>query len=83
MRISEGRSCVRGKEMTLQRMEDPGKSSFGASGLGFSSKFLLKDPPQGSSSRFPFHLVSLSLFLFCKTIPAMFAYFSLKSNYVK
>ena len=30
------------KEMTLQQMEDPGNSSFGANGLGFSSK--LKDP---------------------------------------
>ena len=34
--------------MTLQQMEDPGNNSFGANGLGFSSK--LKDP----------HLFSLS-----------------------
>lgn len=35
--------------MTLQQMEDPGKSSFGASGLGFSSK--LKDPHSFSLSK--------------------------------
>ena len=72
MRISEGWSCVRGKEMTLQQMEDPGKISFGANGLGFSLN--LKDH----------HLFSLSKPVsLCKTILAMITYFSLKINYVK